>query len=119
MSSSREQQFLVGGFSLGLMAGAVGYYLFGTKQGKELRTELSQEWTEAQDYLTKQGIWPQSKKKTITLTQFFGELRNQILTGLELDLDDFKTQAQQTSRQGSHKKRLPRKKSQPKKFLGV
>ena len=115
MSSSREQQFLVGGFSLGLVAGVVGYYLFGTKQGEKLRAELNHEWADAQDYLAKQGVWPQSKKKATTLNQFFIELRDQILAGLELDLDEFKNQAKHSSR----KKRLPRKKSQPKKFLGV
>jgi hypothetical protein len=32
------------GFSVGVIAGAVGYYLFGTEQGKQVTAELKEEW---------------------------------------------------------------------------
>ncbi len=46
MSNAYEDQsnsFLVG-FTWGLIAGAAGYFLFGTDQGKKVRHQLAEEW---------------------------------------------------------------------------
>jgi hypothetical protein len=34
------------GFSMGVITGAVGYYLLGTEQGKHITAELKEEWKE-------------------------------------------------------------------------
>ncbi len=34
----------VGGFTVGVLFGVAGYYLFGTKQGKAVRNLLTEEW---------------------------------------------------------------------------
>jgi gas vesicle protein len=63
-----EGSFLTG-FTVGLFAGAAGYYLFATEEGKKLRTNLVKEWDAAQAELAKQGIKPQA-----SLREFFREL---------------------------------------------
>jgi gas vesicle protein len=46
-SRPNDQGSFLTGFTLGIFAGAVGYYLFATDKGKKLRTQLNQEWQEA------------------------------------------------------------------------
>lgn len=36
------------GLTIGVLAGVVGYYLFGTKQGQQTREKISTEWQRAQ-----------------------------------------------------------------------
>lgn len=55
---SPEQSSFVAGFSLGLIAGAAGYFLFGTARGAQLRRQLVEEWESAQDELIRQGALP-------------------------------------------------------------
>lgn len=138
MSESREQQFFVGGFSLGLLAGVVGYYFFGTKQGKQVRQELEREWLEAQDYLVEKGaLSEQATSQPQTFSQFFQAITKQVLSALDLDWQELVGQEQTASQSRQDKakrsqdkakinknkkgkrRRLPQKKNEPKKFFGV
>lgn len=47
MAQQDDQGSFLTGFTLGIFAGAAGYYLFATDKGKKLRTELNQEWQQA------------------------------------------------------------------------
>ncbi len=48
MSQDRDQGSFLTGFTLGIFAGATGYFLFGTDRGGKVREELKAEWTKAQ-----------------------------------------------------------------------
>ncbi|MBW7955558.1 YtxH domain-containing protein [Patescibacteria group bacterium] len=61
-----DQSNFVAGFSLGLLAGAAGYFLFATEKGAKMRKQLVQEWESAQDYLLKEGALPNK----VNLRQF-------------------------------------------------
>lgn len=47
MARQDDQGSFLTGFTLGIFAGAAGYYLFATDKGKKLRTELNKEWEQA------------------------------------------------------------------------
>ena len=53
-TNDQSSTFLVG-FTWGLIAGAAGYFLFGTDQGKKVRQQIAQEWNEQVDQLTETG----------------------------------------------------------------
>lgn len=55
MSKHDEGSFLTG-FSLGIFAGAMGFFLFGTNDGKKIRHDLNQEWEKAKVKLAEDGI---------------------------------------------------------------
>ena len=38
----------VGGFTVGMLLGVAGYYLFGTKQGERVSKKIVQEWRQAE-----------------------------------------------------------------------
>ncbi len=44
------------GFTIGLFAGAAGYFLFGTDRGGKVRRELMTEWENARGELVERGI---------------------------------------------------------------
>ncbi len=46
----------VTGFTVGLFAGAAGYFLFGTKQGSEMRKRMVEDWDNAKYRLAEEGI---------------------------------------------------------------
>ena len=52
----KDQGSFLTGFSLGLFAGAAGYFLFGTHSGKKVRQDLSKEWDQAKEKLAQDGI---------------------------------------------------------------
>lgn len=47
-SDSSHQDSFINGFTLGICAGAAGYFLYGTEQGKKLRLKLHKQWKAAQ-----------------------------------------------------------------------
>jgi hypothetical protein len=61
------------GFTLGLFAGAAGYYLFGTEQGAKLRKQIVAEWNIARVDLAKEGVLP---SPNVSLRQFVSDLLN-------------------------------------------
>lgn len=82
MEKNNHQVFTTG-FTLGLLSGVAGYFLFGTKQGEKLRRRLGQEWASAQDYLREQGL-AQVEAPT-KLSEFWSQLKTELLDKLELD----------------------------------
>jgi len=55
MSDHHEQGSFVSGFSIGLLAGAAGYFLFGTDKGRQIKAKLAQEWSQAQLSMPERG----------------------------------------------------------------
>lgn len=55
MSDQNQGSFL-GGLALGIFAGAAGYFLFGTKDGEQVRKKVEKEWQEAKATLVDEGI---------------------------------------------------------------
>lgn len=55
MSDQNQGSFL-GGLALGLFAGAAGYFLFGTKDGQQVRKKVEKEWQDAKSTLVGEGI---------------------------------------------------------------
>ncbi len=53
--SNRDQGSFVGGFTLGMFAGAVGYFLFATEKGRKIKKDLAQEWEVARKTLPDRG----------------------------------------------------------------
>lgn len=52
VSENTHSSFIIG-FTWGLIAGASGYFLFATEQGKKVRQDLSEEWQkQTQDLAT-------------------------------------------------------------------
>lgn len=98
--SDQEGSFLTG-FTVGLFAGAAGYYLFATKKGAKLRTQLSQEWQQAQEW------WQQQDHKTTSPVQVWVEEFKEWI-----DWEDTKpAKSAQTSRKSESK-------TPPQKFKG-
>ncbi len=70
-----DQGGFVAGFSVGLFAGAAGYFLFATPQGAKLRKQLIEEWESAKDYMAKEGVITDSKLSLRDFLQnFFQEV---------------------------------------------
>lgn len=55
MSEEKQGSFL-NGFTIGLFAGAAGYFLFGTDKGISVRKKLAVEWERAKKDLEKEGV---------------------------------------------------------------
>ncbi len=55
MNESQDQGSFLTGFTVGMLAGAAGLFLFGTKDGSKIRKQLSQEWDSAKLQLFTQG----------------------------------------------------------------
>lgn len=55
IASQSEAGSFVTGFTVGLFAGAAGYFLFATKRGKTLRQKIESEWQDAQAHLLTKG----------------------------------------------------------------
>ena len=71
---SSDQGGFVAGFSVGLFAGAAGYFLFATPQGAKLRKQLMQEWETAKDYMAKEGVTDGRISLREFLQDFFQEV---------------------------------------------
>lgn len=49
--ANQEQGSFLAGFTVGLFAGAAGYFLFGTDQGRKIKQQLAKEWQLARNTL--------------------------------------------------------------------
>ena|SRR5258708_2804578 len=116
MSMSRDedssQTSFTTGFTVGLFAGAAGYYLFGTKQGAVLRRQLLKDWEEAKEHLVEEGV---ISHNNVSLRGLFKELVHQAVSEGE------KVEERLLSVEGSKKtpKSSPRKRETSKRFKGV
>ncbi|MBD3279376.1 MAG: hypothetical protein GF390_01550 [Candidatus Pacebacteria bacterium] len=71
MSADNQGSFLTG-FSLGLFAGAAGFFLFATQDGRKTQKRLAAEWAQAKDKLAAEGLIedPEASFKELLLTWF-------------------------------------------------
>lgn len=73
--SSSGTGFLAG-LTVGVLAGVAGYYLFGTKQGQEVRRKIAQEWHEAQQVFG--SSVDQSTPDAEKWQQFFSQMAREL-----------------------------------------
>jgi gas vesicle protein len=106
MSDPDQGNFLTG-FTFGLFAGAMGYFLFGTEKGEELREQLSQEWESAKNDMAEAGVIDQSH----TIRDVVNLVLNKINTEIEAN--------QQSASSTKTHKNTPREKKSTKKFKGI
>lgn len=100
---------------LGLFAGVVGYYLFGTKQGEESRRKISLEWEKAQDHLVEQGVLGDGDQfKNLNLNEIIQKFKDELLKKLEIEPIE-----EPKKTKSSRKKRTYQRKKKQKQFKGV
>ena len=51
-----QEGSFVTGFTVGLFAGAAGFFLFGTKKGETIRSKINAEWDNAKEQLAQEGV---------------------------------------------------------------
>lgn len=56
-----------GGFALGVCAGAIGYYLLGTEEGRKVKARIVREWADAKDQIDTLIEVQPSKVKPVSL----------------------------------------------------
>ena len=56
-----DQGNFLTGFTLGIFAGAAGFFLFGTQKGSDLRDQLTAEWEAAKADLVQEGVIDQNQ----------------------------------------------------------
>lgn len=60
-NSSSSQGSFLNGFTVGIFAGAVGFFLFGTDKGGKVRQTVVKEWDQAKVHLAKEGVIPSAE----------------------------------------------------------
>lgn len=101
----------VAGFSLGMIAGAAAYYLFGTEKGRVLRAQLVEEWEGAKDHMVDDGVL---KDRQVSLREFMQKLIQDVFhTSLPTEI----MQPSRSKRTTKSPGRKPAKRTQ--KFSGV
>lgn len=105
----QEHSNFVAGFSLGLLAGAAGYFLFGTEKGAKVRKQLVEEWEGAQEHLINEGALPEK----LNLRQF---LQNVFEEVFQSSLPD---ELMNPSKQRKASKAAARRAKKGSKFSGV
>jgi gas vesicle protein len=74
------------GFTIGMLAGAGGYFLFATDHGRKVRQQIVQEWEEAKKNLVKDGVISSTNVSLREfLQQVFQNMSGQRLEVLEKD----------------------------------
>jgi gas vesicle protein len=53
--ANQDQGSFLTGFTVGLFAGAAGFFFFGTDQGRRVKTQLAREWQLARNTLPERG----------------------------------------------------------------
>jgi len=103
--SDRDQGSFIGGLTIGMFAGALGYFLFATDKGKKLKKDLAKEWEQAQAALPDRG---EGFTSYASLKDLFGQIKQRI----EASVDE----AESKSSPQPRKKNLTKKTT---KFKGV
>ncbi|HEX7018134.1 MAG TPA: YtxH domain-containing protein [Patescibacteria group bacterium] len=79
-SKDHHQGSFLSGFTVGLFAGAAGYFLFGTDKGQKLTEKLSDEWESAKERLADEGV---IDNPNMSLRQVVGQVLNQVKERIE------------------------------------
>lgn len=77
------------GFSVGMLAGAVSYFLFATDRGEKVRHELKEEWHTAQ----KKVVGEAGQAAVVSIRAMVREVVDQVAAKLELNLEKKKTES--------------------------
>ncbi len=113
MKQDNSNSFLTG-FSWGLITGAVGYFLFGTDQGKKVRDEISEEWQKSKEKLAEEGV---IEDKNISIREWLGSVVAGLNTDKKLEVKNEKIEKKTSSK--SSKSSRSKTVSKGKKFKGV
>jgi gas vesicle protein len=100
MSDHNAGSFFTG-LTVGLFAGAAGYFLLNTKDGKKTLKKIKAEWDTAQDYLQEEGLADKGQSLKSMVYEWF-------------DLEESQPKTKSSKKKATTK--TPKKK---KKFKGV
>ncbi len=104
LENPAEQGSFMVGFTLGIFAGAAGYYLFATENGEKLRKKLTKEWEEAKANMIEEGVIVNNK---ISLREFLHEFFiNTLNTSLPTSLMNPTAKGKKLSRPSSKVKKF-------------
>lgn len=108
-AGSSDQGSFVTGFTIGLFAGAAGYFLFGTDRGKKLKKQIASEWQTAQSTVHTQQ--PNESGLASTLPSIREFVKNVINSAMEMG-EAKKASANKTAKSASKEtsKEAPRAK---------
>ncbi|GIK84096.1 MAG: hypothetical protein BroJett025_07180 [Patescibacteria group bacterium] len=107
-NEKQEQGSFPSGLIVGFLAGAVGYFLTQTKEGKEMREKFANQWQELRDSLISEGKLSETESE---FTDYVRAAKSKISEFLgELD------QSSETQKRDAKKKVIKRKK---KLFKGI
>lgn len=112
MKKENDSGSFTTGFMLGIVAGAVGFFAFGTSRGKGLRKRLEQEWEEAQE------SWRLSQPVSLEKNQV-SNIYSEFKHYLQNALGSFDSLAQTQDEQEQKNKRRKKRVSQKGKFKGL
>ncbi len=113
-SPQQDQSSFVSGFTIGLFAGAAGYFLFGTKRGAQIRRQLAEEWEDAQEHLSREGM----VQPGVSLRDFFQDLLHTTVKHSEtMILEPIAERVESVTKKAAPK--MAKKKPASKKFRGV
>jgi gas vesicle protein len=90
-----EHSTFVTGFTIGLFAGAAGYFLFATKKGAQVRKQLSQDWEDAKRHLEKEGALEHAE---LSLGSYLKELLERALATEERVVSGLEAKGRKTVR---------------------
>jgi gas vesicle protein len=108
----QQQNSFTTGFTVGLFAGAAGYFLFATKQGAQLRRQFVKDWEEAKHHLVDEGVL---EHPDISFRGFLKNLVNQAVFHVE-EAENYISGHEESKKVS---KSPPRKKETGKRFKGV
>lgn len=89
VNSNTSQGSFLNGFTVGIFAGAVGYFLFGTDKGGKVRQTIGKEWDQAKVHLAQEGVIPSS---TASIRDIFKQV-----IGMFVAQDDLQTSSSNKS----------------------
>jgi gas vesicle protein len=126
-TQQKESGSFLTGFTLGLLAGAVGHFLFTTDRGEKVRKSLMEEWKIAKKEIEKaktkstveniEEATEKMKEASVSLRDMAKKAANYVVTKVE-ELDD--EGPKKTKKKSSEKKTTAKKSATKKKtFSGV
>lgn len=107
--ANQDQGSFLAGFSVGLFAGAAGYFLFGTDRGRQLKHRLAHEWEAARKEMPERGSGLVNYSSVTELIQAVG---NTIKQAEKQGREKMESQRVTKEKRGQAKKATP-------KFKGV
>lgn len=116
--NSKNSGSFVNGFTVGILAGALGYAMFGTKRGKVVRERLAEEWEEAKQKMAEDGVVDAAEKG---FGEYFGHLKSKLMTVMEEAQTEFAEKSKKDAKTKKIKKKTAKKTKRKKKetFKGV